>query len=202
MTANWTLILNWIIQGLILGGFALAGVYLALRIFASQRSAPPSSPAYSPAAAPVPPAVPSVPTSRPATGATAPASGPAKPKRGRRPTQDPDFDAVRHAFEFGDDNRLTMILEMPASYLADDATLVELWVDAVGWARLEQSHQSGNGSMEEAPPPSTTVSGSANTEHLQSHLDQVLQRLQLSADRRGQLRAMLDQKMPSGEPET
>lgn len=202
MTANWTLILNWIIQGLILGGFALAGVYLALRIFASQRSSTSSSPASSPAAPPVPPAVAAVPTSRSATGATAAVSGSAKSKRGRRPTQDPDLDAVRHAFEFGDDNRLTMILEMPASYLADDATLVELWVDAVGWARLEQSHQGGNGSMEQVPRPSAPVPGGANTEHLQIHLDQVLQRLQLSADRRGQLRAMLDQKMPSGEPET
>lgn len=202
MTANWTLILNWIIQGLILGGFALAGVYLALRIFASQRSSATPAPAAPPAETHTASLAHAPSTGRPATGASVSASGSAKAKRGRRPAQDPDLDAVRHAFEFGDDNRLTMILEMPASYLADDATLVELWVDAVGWARLELSHQGGNGAMNQAPRPATPVPGSANPEYLQTHLDQVLHRLQLSADRRGQLRAMLDQKMPSGEPET
>lgn len=195
MTANWTLILNWIIQGLILGGFALAGVYLALRLFAGQRTSasPPSQPAAEPSGFVAPAAVFSP---RPG-GEAQPSTG----RRNRRPSQEPDLDAVRHAFEFGDDDRLTMILELPAAYLADDGALVELWVDAVGWARLEQNHQDAGKAKAAPSPPSKLASVGANSDHLQTHLDQVLQRLQLSADRRGQLRAMLDQKMPASEAE-
>ncbi|MBX7232854.1 MAG: hypothetical protein K1X65_00635 [Caldilineales bacterium] len=189
MTANWTLILNWIIQGLILGGFALAGVYLALRLFAGQRNPPPAPPL---ARTEAPPVV-AAPASSPARPTT-----PARPTDGRPPTGVHDPDAVRHAFEFGDDDRLTMIVEVPAAYLADDGALVEVWVDAVGWARLEQNQQAGK-KTKNGPPPAAAPA--AAPEHLQSHLDQVLQRLQLSADRRGQLRAMLDQNLPAGQPE-
>lgn len=190
MTANWTLILNWIIQGLILGGFALAGVYLALRLFAGQRNPPPAPP-LARSEPPLVTAAPASPSARP----TAPAQ--ASPTDGRPPTGVHDPDAVRHAFEFGDDDRLTMIVEIPAVYLADDGALVEVWVDAVGWARLEQNQQAGKKTKNGQQRPTTA----AAPDHLQSHLDQVLQRLQLSADRRGQLRAMLDQNLPAGQPE-
>ncbi len=129
-----------------------------------------------------------------------PPSGPGKLASDHHPTVVHDPEAVRHAFEFGDDNRLTMIVEMPAAYLSDEGALVEVWVDAVGWARLEQNQQVGSKTKNGQPRPTTAATAIA-PEHLQSHLDQVLQRLQLSADRRGQLRAMLDQKMPAGEAE-
>lgn len=191
MTANWTLILNWIIQGLILGGFALAGVYLALRLFAGQRNPPPAPP-LARIETPLVAAAPASPPARPTTLTQV------RPTDGRPPTGVHDPDAVRHAFEFGDDDRLTMIVEVPAAYLSDDGALVEVWVDAVGWARLEQNQQTGKKTKNGSPRPTATA---AAPEHLQSHLDQVLQRLQLSADRRGQLRAMLDQNMPAGQPE-
>lgn len=94
-----------------------------------------------------------------------------------------------------------MIVEMPALYLGDEGALVEVWVDAVGWARLEQNRQAGARPKNGQPRPAAAAVSAAAPEHLQTHLEGVLQRLQLSADRRGQLRAMLDQKMPAGDAE-
>lgn len=204
MTANWTLIFNWIIQGLILAGFAFAGVYLALRLFASQHAAAPPSPTSRTPADTEAGVATFVAPSRPAGGTTTALPASSKTTRKRRSALEPDPDTIRHAFDFGEDNRVTMILEMPAATLADDGALVEVWVDVVGWARLEQSRQSASNLKDMRPNGQTAASApvAASPEHLQTHLDQVLERLQLSADRRGQLRSMLDQKMPTGELET
>ncbi len=193
MTADWTLIINWIIQGLILAGFAFIGVYVGLRVFARQRQtlAKPTPPEPSrPAPAP---RVDTGAISKPGLAA-ATTGARRRPSRGLTSADEAPF--VRHAFEFGEDDQLTMILEMPATTLDDDGALVETWVDVVGWARLERTQtQRGAPNMAGARVPAPFLGKAAEPEGLQAHLDEVLHRLQLSAERRRQLRALLDQNI-------
>lgn len=189
MTVDWTLIGNWIVQGLIFAGFAFLGVYVGLKLFSRAATAPAAA---RPAAgrAPVAPRLAAAPALPPSPLAAAGAE---------------ETPAVRHAFEFEAD-RLTIILEAPVTLLADDQGLVSAWVDVVGWARLAYLGRGG-----EETPASGLSSAAAVSAHLhrgeidepvmmQAQLDQVLQRLHLSAERRRYLRALLEQNLlPAAE---
>lgn len=193
MTVDWTLIGNWIVQGLIFAGFAFLGVYAGLRLFGRAATAP------APSAAPV-----SRPTAAPIAAAPPPLVLATLPAAAAGVAAAPETPEVRHAIEFAED-RLTIILEGPTSLLADDHALVAAWVDVVGWARLDYL---GRGAQRTSGPDPALALAAGRPAALslnepaamQAQLDQVLQRLHLSAERRRQLRALLEQSfLPSPE---
>jgi len=102
---------------------------------------------------------------------------------------------IQHAFDFAED-KLTMILEMPPSLLEDDEALAEGWVHVVSWARVayreilegrlaESRAAAAQGESTEAPE----LSGEA--------LEASLKRLHDAAERRRELRMMLNEKQSS-----
>ncbi len=220
--------LSWILQGVFIAVCAFAGVYLALWLFARQRrdEATAESGAASTSAWSEPPAlaatsvfaqeaaqVQAVPLPPPGavTPLTAPERTPAPaatpgPAAGTRPAVSQP--RVRHAFEFQDD-QVTVLLEMPASLLQDDAALADAWVDVIGWARSEQAHPGSSAvasgslrplgaraSAASLTPPSSV---DADQAQLQVRLDEGLRRLQAAAIRSRQMRQMLEQSMPADE---
>ncbi len=105
-----------------------------------------------------------------------------------RPAEPPP---VKHAFDFTDD-QVTMILEMPVETLADDATLADVWVDTVSWARSAWSDiQEGKLTRAEGPAGEETLDESEIT---REHLEDSLQRLHDSAERRRELRLKLNER--------
>ncbi|RME82189.1 MAG: hypothetical protein D6775_11555 [Caldilineae bacterium] len=204
-----SLIGTWIIQGLILFGFAIAGVYVALRLFGPRPSTPPDqSASASPdvgsqtgvvpaAAAPAPAATTVAAEAAPATEPAAPSSAPAPPRRVKKSSQP---GKVHQAFEFGEDDRITVVLEMPESLLDDAENLAEAWVETVGWARVERMKRANDEEEEAralaaAVDPAPFKEAKIEPEKLQAQLNEVLQRLQLSAERRRQLRSLLEEKL-------
>ncbi len=181
MPVDWMLLLNWTVQGLILAGFAFIGVYIGLRLFSRNRSSPPPTAAAGHEAnrLPVP--------SPPAVAAVVAPSPPTAPARGL-PT---GAESIRHAFEIEGD-RVMVMVELPLSLLHDDRTVVDAWLEAIGAARL------GDAS---APARRPVVAGATadEQEYLQRQLDEVLNRLQLAAERRRRLRALLEERFPADE---
>ena len=186
---DWTLIGNWILQGIILGGFAMVGIYAGLRLYGRQtgrrmeagegaKQAPKGTGHDKKQNA-------TGAGGSPFTGVPSPA-GPGTKVESR----DGAANDIRHAIEF-DDDRVSMILDLPAGILDDDRALVEAWVEAVGWARIEQMRKDRR-----LKPLSPMAAGAAmpidEPERLQAQLDEMLQRLQISAERRRHLRALLE----------
>jgi nucleoside-diphosphate-sugar epimerase len=116
------------------------------------------------------------------------------PETATPPPPKTSLDDVKHAFDF-DDDRVSMIVEMPVAMLSDDAILADVWIDVVGWARVAwadtQAHRlaSGDGETEETLDQSEITS---------EHLEGSLQRLHEAAERRRELRLKLAQQ--SGKP--
>ncbi len=105
-----------------------------------------------------------------------------------RPAEPPP---VKHAFEFTDE-QVTMILEMPIEALADDATLADVWVDAVSWARSAwRDIQEGKQTRAEGLAGEETLDESEIT---REHLEDSLQRLHDAAERRRELRLKLNER--------
>ncbi|HIQ11257.1 MAG TPA: hypothetical protein EYH29_00115 [Caldilineales bacterium] len=102
---------------------------------------------------------------------------------------------IKHAFDFSDDN-LTMILEMPASLLEDDEALAEGWVDVVSWARVTYREilerrlaESQTADEDAAAATEPKLSG--------EELEASLKRLHDAAERRRELRMLLNEKQAS-----
>ena len=105
-----------------------------------------------------------------------------------RPAEPPP---VRHAFDFSDD-QVTMILEMPIETLEDDATLADVWVDVVSWARIAwRDVQEGKLTMAEEASEEPALDESEIT---REHLEGSLQRLHDAAERRRELRLKLAER--------
>ncbi len=181
MPVDWTLLLNWTIQGLILAGFAFIGVYIGLRLFTRERSSP------LPTAAP------------PSEGGRLPASSPPGVVAVMAPSP-PSVSArdlpvgaesIRHAFEFEGD-RVTVMVELPLTLLHDDRAVVDAWLEAIGAARLGDTSATTHG-------PIVAGATADEQEQLQMQLNAVLNRLQLAAERRRRLRAMLAERFPADE---
>ena len=190
---DWTLIGNWILQGVILGGFAMIGIYAGLRLYGRQTARRVEAREGAQQEARDPGHDKEQSTTRaggsPAfVGAPSPAGTGINVESGDRVSND-----IRHAIEF-DDDRISMILDLPAGMLDDDRALVEAWVEAVGWARIEQMRKDRR-----LKPLSPMDAGAAmpidEPERLQAQLDQMLQRLQISAERRRHLRALLETQL-------
>ena len=103
---------------------------------------------------------------------------------------------VRHAFDFSED-QMTIILEMPVELLGDDATLADVWVDVVGWARMAwQDVQEGK-----TPALDQVAEGEAESldekDISREHLEDSLQRLHDAAERRRELRLKLAERQNS-----
>lgn len=181
MPVDWILLLNWTVQGLILAGFAFVGVYMGLRLFTRRRSSPTSA------------ETPGSEQSRPpaaASGVVAVAAAPppeVAPSRGLRI----GAEGVRHAFEIEGD-RVTVMVELPLALLHDDRTVVDAWMEAIGAARLGDTSMTVRG-------PITAGAVGDEQEQLQVRLNEVLNRLQLAAERRRRLRAMLEEHFPLDE---
>ena len=181
---DWLTATLWIVQGILLFAFAVAGVYVGLRLFAKQQLRLPDAPLQKAA----------IDAAAPEAEATAPLSSPLSTARS------PDAPDVLHAFEFSEDGFLTMVVEMPASLLDNDARLAAAWVDVVGWARVERLSKENEArwaAQEEAIAAGLPVTEmiSNDPQRLQEQLDKTLHRLQLSAERRRQLRALLEQSL-------
>ncbi|MCS7039395.1 MAG: hypothetical protein RMN24_07895 [Anaerolineae bacterium] len=178
---DWILLLNWTVQGLILAGFAFVGVYVGLRLFTRGRSGPPLAEAPG-----------SEKSQRPATpsGVVATAAAPLpEVAPSRRVLAGPE--SVRHAFEIEGD-RVTVMVELPLALLHDDRTVVDAWMEAIGAARLGDTPVTAQG-------PIPVGAASDEQEQLQVRLNEVLNRLQLAAERRRRLRAMLEERFPLDE---
>lgn len=211
------MILSWLLQGAILAIFIVAALLVGLRLAGwrpnakdatavggaiddAQRSSPPPVTANPVAPAPTIAAAAAPPEPAPAVQpAPAPVPVPQHTLSSDRELA-PELEDMRHAFEFSDDDRLTIILEMPVDVLDKDRALVDIWVEAVGWARLERAGKTMSpGASQPQPLSQAQVLGSTEAEQLQVQLDEVLHRLQLSAERRREMRALLDQNMPRAE---
>lgn len=182
MPVDWMLLLNWTVQGLILAGFAFIGVYIGLRLFTrDHRSPTPTAAADLEANRPPAPSPPAV------AAAMAP-SPQAVPARGLSL----GAESIRHAFEIEGD-RVTVMVELPLTLLHDDRAVVEAWLEAIGAARLGDTTASTRG-------PIVAGATADEQEQLQMQLNAVLNRLQLAAERRRRLRAMLEERFPADEP--
>ena len=113
------------------------------------------------------------------------------------PAPKADLADVKHAFDF-DDDRISMIVDMPVSMLSDDAILADAWVDVVGWARVAwadtQAHRLASGDAE-GEEKATLDPNEITSEHMADSL----QRLHDAAERRRELRQKLTQQ---STPET
>lgn len=181
MPVDWILLLNWTVQGLILAGFAFVGVYVGLRLFTRGRSSPPSAETPGSERSRFPATPPGV-----IAAAVAPLPEVAPP---RGPSV--GVEGVRHAFEIEGD-RVTVMVELPLALLHDDRTVVDAWMEAIGAARLGDTSVTARG-----PIPAGAMSD--EQEQLQMRLNEVLNRLQLAAERRRRLRAMLEERFPLDE---
>jgi hypothetical protein len=101
-------------------------------------------------------------------------------------------ESIRHAFEIEGD-RVTVMVELPLTLLHDDRAVVEAWLEAIGAARLGDTTASTRG-------PIVAGATADEQEQLQMQLNAVLNRLQLAAERRRRLRAMLEERFPADEP--
>jgi hypothetical protein len=175
---DWLLLLNWTVQGLILAGFAFVGVYVGLRLFTRGRGGSPSAETPAP--------------SRSGRPATAPESlvASAPPLPGRHGPSSA-VENIRHAFEIEGD-RVTVMVELPLAWLHDDRMVVDAWLEAIGAARSGEASVSAR-----SPVPAGAVAD--EQEQLQIQLNTVLNRLQLAAERRRRLRAMLEERFPVEE---
>ncbi|NOZ48973.1 MAG: hypothetical protein GXP37_02855 [Chloroflexi bacterium] len=180
---DWTTIGAWIIQGIILFGFATLGVVLGQRLLSRPPfSAPPTAHPQQPAVAP----------------SLAAATAPAAPS-----TPNPDLD-IQRAVEFSEKGRMLLVLDMPVMLLDDDKSLIDAWIESVGWARIEHQRmgrgQSGLAGAQADPGSLSSLDPThADPEVLGDQLNQVLNRLQLSAERRRHFRAMLAENFPASE---
>gem|GEM_PF-6942317 len=181
MPVDWMLLLNWTVQGLILAGFAFIGVYIGLRLFTRDRrsSSPTAAPASEGSRLPA--------SSPPAVAAAMAPSPQTVPARGL-PV---GAENIRHAFEIEGD-RVTVMVELPLTLLHDDRAVVEAWLEAIGAARLGDTSASARG-------PVVAGALADEQEQLQMQLNAVLNRLQLAAERRRRLRAMLEERFPADE---
>jgi len=103
--------------------------------------------------------------------------------------EESDLPEVRHAVDFDESGRMTLVVEMPVEMLDDDGGLVDVWLEAVGMARRERTTRSTPSRLRKRNLARSDTSGA---HELQEQLDQVLHRLQLSAERRRKLRTMLE----------
>lgn len=179
---DWTTIGAWIIQGIILFGFATLGVVLGQRLlsrppFSAPPTAHPQQPTVAPLAAATAPAVPSTPN--------------------------PDLD-IQRAVEFSEKGRMLLVLDMPIILLDDDKSLIDAWIESVGWARIEHQRMGrGQPGLADAQAAGASLNSldptHADPKVLGDQLNQVLNRLQLSAERRRHFRAMLAENFPASE---
>lgn len=98
--------------------------------------------------------------------------------------------SIKHAFDF-DEDRISMILEMPVSFLEDDDALSEGWVDVVSWARMAYSdmlQKQLTAMAEEGGEAGSDVDAQQVT---REKLEESLKRLHDSAERRRELRMKL-----------
>ena len=98
--------------------------------------------------------------------------------------------SIKHAFDF-DEDRISMILEMPVSFLEDDDALSEGWVDVVSWARMAYSdmlRKQLTAMAEEGDEANSDVNAQQVT---REKLEESLKRLHDSAERRRELRMKL-----------
>lgn len=188
---DWMTIGTWIIQGVILFGFATLGVILGQRLF--NRPTPIPSPSKS--------LVPSPQEPEPAAAAIAAAP---PPRTSSQASSDLD---IQRAVEFSESGRMLLILDMPASFLDDDKALIDAWIESVGWARVEHQRQDrGEPGLSDdlavaGASLSTLDPSNADPEVLGAQLNQVLNRLQLSAERRRHFRSLLEQNFPAEDDE-
>ena len=102
---------------------------------------------------------------------------------------------IKHAFDFSDDN-LTMILEMPASLLEDDEALAQGWVDVVSWARVTY-REILERRLAEGQRADADAAAAVEPELSGEELEASLKRLHDSAERRRELRMLLNEKQAS-----
>ncbi|RUA16699.1 MAG: hypothetical protein DSY55_03590 [Clostridia bacterium] len=98
--------------------------------------------------------------------------------------------SIKHAFDF-DEDRISMVLEMPVSFLEDDDALSEGWVDVVSWARMAYSdmlRKQLTTMAEEVDEAAPDVDAQQVT---REKLEESLKRLHDSAERRRELRMKL-----------
>jgi len=104
-----------------------------------------------------------------------------------------DLADVKHAFDF-DDDRVSMMIDMPVAMLSDEALLADVWVDVVGWARVAwadtQAHRLASGAADAAETDETLDPNEITSEHMADSL----QRLHDAAERRRELRQKLAQQ--------
>jgi len=191
---DWTTIATWIIQGVILFGFATLGVILGQRLF--NRPTPVAPPAKS-TETPPPPPVPE-PFTAPIASAPPPASSSSQTSS--------DLD-IQRAVEFSESGRMLLVLDMPAALLDDDKALIDAWIESVGWARVERQRMDRgepglSDDLATAGAPLTALDPTnVDPEVLGTQLNQVLNRLQVSAERRRHFRALLEQNFPADDEE-
>jgi len=99
---------------------------------------------------------------------------------------------IKHAFDFADD-QVTMILEMPVSLLEDDEALAEGWVDVVSWARVAY-REILEGRLAESQAVEPEGAAAQAPEMSGEELEASLKRLHDSAERRRELRMLLNEK--------
>ncbi len=176
----------WIIQGLILFAFATLGIVVGQRLL--NRSTPSTPPPASVAAPPD--AVAAAPAPLPATAPTGTAAAPAPPVSTPQGIAE-ELD-VQNAVEFTEDGRMLLVMDMPASLLDDDRSLVDVWSDAVARARVEQQKYL-RGEMPAVAGANALDPLATDPEVLGDQLNQVLNRLQLSAERRRRFHDLLSE---------
>lgn len=109
------------------------------------------------------------------------------------PAKPVEASPIKHAFDFEDD-RVTMILEMPTVLLDDDNALASGWVDVVSWARMARQDimdgQPTAGLQQDADGGAKLDESEITREHLEGSL----QRLHDAAEHRRELRMKLTER--------
>ncbi len=198
---DWIIVSSWLIEGVIVACFVIAGYYIATRLFGkkpdtSQQIEDTADRQAFTEADTVP--VQTISQTEPPTlsiqqALTAPLES----------DQSVGYPPVRYAFDFNEDDQLSIVLEMPVSMLEHDSDLAEVWVDTIGWAQIEHKNRLQHRERPIAPSPMSgpvySNEESERTYDLQDQLDAVLIRLQQAATRRQYLRTSLNESF--AEPE-
>ena len=101
-----------------------------------------------------------------------------------------EVSSIKHAFDFEGD-QISMILEMPVSFLEDDEALSEGWVDVVSWARMAYSDMLQKQLTAIAEEGDEADAADDAKQVTRERLEASLKRLHDSAERRRELRMKL-----------
>ncbi|MCP4164559.1 MAG: hypothetical protein GY759_01545 [Chloroflexi bacterium] len=200
---DWIIVSSWLIEGMIVACFVIAGYYIATRLFgkkpdtSQQIEDTVDRQAFTEADTVPVQTIPQteLPTLSIQQALTAPLES----------DLSAGYPPVRYAFDFKEDDQLTIVLEMPVSMLEHDSDLAEVWVDTIGKAQIERQnmYRGGQHSPGLSPAPESVYGNteSNRTDDLHDQLDAVLNRLQHAATRRQDLRTSLSESFAEPEQE-